>query len=199
MKPMYALLIAVFIFLPSAEAKERTAISSLVLPDIQKDHPYDRIARLFAALPDGTDLGPDRFVATLGADANGYLMLFGVTKITSSKGTVTVDLAKPLDMVTRKGTKVQVESRFSFSVQMQPGGKILCGDVKGIRVKSFWFAILGWMPMQSLSIDRTFAASQGSSHDIAHYDNTTIKAQFRSGVGLIERGAELDIDGRVLE
>jgi|GEM_PF-5166223 len=193
MKPMYALLIAAFLFLPLAEAKDRTPLSSLVLPEIQKDHPYDRIAALFSALPDGTDLGPDQFVQKLGADANGYLTLFGVTKITANKGTVTVELAKSLDLVTRKGTKLQVEKQFSFSVQTQPGGKILCASVTGIRVKSFWFAILGWMPLQSLSIDHS------SGQDATHRDNTIIKAQFSSRIGLIERVGELDIDGKLVE
>jgi len=197
MKPMYALLIAVFFFLPSTEARERTAISSLVLPEIQKDHPYDRIAALFAALPDGTELGPDQFVQTLGADANGYLTLFGVTKITSHKDVISVDLARALDMVTKKGTKLQVENHFSFTVQRQASGKILCTEVSGIRVKSFWFAILGWMPMHSLSIQRTIKSD--GDHGITRYDNTSIKAQFSSRIGLVERGAELDIDGKVLE
>ncbi|MBS2005944.1 MAG: hypothetical protein JST01_02810 [Cyanobacteria bacterium SZAS TMP-1] len=188
MKVTYLLLVLAIAALPVCRADDASAQPPLVLSVNHTDHPYERIESLFTSLQTDSDLSlaPDQFAAALGDDAADCLKLLQVQLISVHQGQVLVELSRSLNTTTKKGTKIRVAGRISFTLKREPDGRLLVTEISGIQVRSFWLGFIGWMQLERLSV----------GVNTANHDNTDITAELKTSIGRISRAGQLDQDGK---
>ncbi|MBS1992566.1 MAG: hypothetical protein JSS83_18740 [Cyanobacteria bacterium SZAS LIN-3] len=131
-------------------------------------------------------LAPDQFAATLGDDAADCLKLLQVQLVSVHQGRVLVELSQSLNTTTKKGTKIRVADRISFTLSRESDGRLLVSEISGIQVRSFWLGFIGWMHLEKLSV----------GVNTVNHDNTDITAVLKTSIGHISRAGQLDQDGK---
>jgi hypothetical protein len=182
MKTIGLLLLAAM-FLAAPAVAQQPATSSLPLPVPQIERPYERAAKLFAALPHGTTLDRSQLTLVLGPEVAGYLTAIGVSRIANQTGAMTITLIGAFSGVTPKGTRVQAAREITFDYR-QEGGTIVLDNIVGIEVKPRFIPL--WMPVKQIT-----AAGDPAG-------NTTLKALLGTVVGNLSHTAKLGPDGKTL-
>lgn len=167
-----------------ADEEAKTKLESgqnLPLPLPQIDHPYERIDRLFNALPSGGTLDRDKIVALVGEEIAAYLSAFEVHELISLDGKITISLLRDYSGVTPKGTRIQAAKEITLNYRRE-GGKIICEGIVGIKVKPRLLFI--WLPVISL------ASRQGEN------GSTIMEAGLSTVLGTINHTVNLGPDGK---
>lgn len=188
MKTIGLLLLAAMVLASPAVAQQPASASAslplpLPLPLPQIDHPYERAAKLFAALPHGNTLDRSQLALVLGPEVAGYLNALGVSRISNQSGAMTITLNGDYSGVTPKGTRVQAAREITFDYK-QDGGTIVLDNIVGIEVKPRFIPF--WMPVKQITADGDPAG------------NTTLKALLGTVVGNLPHTAKLGPDGKTL-
>jgi hypothetical protein len=182
MKTLYKLLLAAVFVLIASGPLEADQPSQPPLPVQHFDHAYQRLEKIFGAVPEGTSLTKQQFEPAMGPEAVQYLNAFSVNKIDSQySGTITITLDAPYQGRTSGGSAVEVEKTAICTYFPRPNGAIVLEDIKGIRVKKYWF--LGWMEIRQVTVTTDTAG------------NTTILVNLDTHIGPISRTFVLRPDG----